>query len=237
MPFAPTDTVAICNMALRHIAQASGITNFENDASEAADLCRVFFPQVVDEVLRAFPWPFATKFDSPALVQGPQPAPTPEWAYSYRVPVDCVWVRRILGAGTSLAPTPPGFPLAPTYPGNRIETQSSRIPYRLAADAAGRLLLTDFPPVPATTTTPQLPIIEYVFQQDNAGLYPADFAQAVALKLAFYMAPGLTKGDRFKLGDRAFSLYQSAIAAAEANAKNEEQKDMAADAEMIQARG
>lgn len=236
MPLMIDDPVTVCNMALRHLGNSKGIMDFDNDATEPARGCRVFYPQVLDEVLRAFAWPFAVRFTSPSVVSGPTPAATPEWVYSYRAPIDCIWVRRILPAGTTLQPSPVGFPLYPTSPGSRIETQSSRIPYRIFADGNGKLILTDFPPVAATSTTPALPMIEYIAQIDDSTQYAVDFAQAIAWKLAFYLAPSLTAGDKFKLGDRAFQQYTQVIREAQASAKNEEQPDMAADAEWIQAR-
>lgn len=237
MPKAVLDPTSICNMALWHLGQTNGLESFDDDATVAGDGCRLFYPQVVDEVLRAFPWPFATKFATPALVEGPDPAPTPEWAYSYRYPVDGILIRRILPAGSQAQPSAPGYPLLPGWPGSRIETQSSRIPYRIATDDVGLLIYTDFPPVDATDTTPALPMIEYIAQQDDTGFYEPKFSQALAFLLAFYLAPGLTGGDKFKLGERAKQNFIDTVLEAAADAKNEEQPDMLPDAEIIQARG
>jgi hypothetical protein len=223
-------------MALWHVGQTKGLESFDDDDTVAGVGCRLFYPQAIDEVLNAFPWPFATKFDSPALVQGPSPAPTPEWAYSYRYPSDALLIRRILPAGAQAPPSLPGYPLVPPWQGSRIETQASRVPYRIARDDAGLLLYTDFPPVAATATTPALPMIEYIIQQDDTGFYTPKFSQAVAFLVAFYVAPGLTGGDKFQLGQRAYANYQTTMAEAQAQAKNEEQPDLPPDAEWIQMR-
>ena len=236
------DTVSICNMALRHIGQSNGVTDFANDASEAGDACRLFFPSVIDEVFRAFQWSFATTFASPAIVAGPSPAATLEWACSYRVPSDAIWVRRIIPSGMPITLNPSGYPFVPNYPAGRVETQFTRVPFRVVADSQGMLILTDFPPVPAQLNPsgvqliPALPVIEYVFQQDGEQLYPSDFAQACAFLLAFYLAPGLTKGDKYKLGARAYTGYQMAISRAQANDKNQSQADLPAEASWIDAR-
>lgn len=243
MPKAIADTVTICNQALRHLGQGQGITDFDNDQSEAGEACRIFFPSVIDEVFRAFQWSFATMFTSPALVAGPSPTATLEWACSYRVPSDSIWVRRIVPAGLPITLNPAGYPFVPNYPSTRVETSFTRVPFRIVSDAQGLLILTDFPPVPQvlagngiTVMVPQLPVIEYIFQQDGEQLYPADLAQAAAFLLAYYMAPALTKGDKYKLGQRAYTAFLVAITRAQANSQNEGQADLPAEASWIDAR-
>lgn len=238
MPKVVNDRVTICNLALGHLAQANGLEDFDNDATVAGDMCRRFYDQVIDECYRDFPWPFALKFESLQLVSNPTYPVLPEWFYSYRVPVDCVLVRRIVPATLPLLPNFAGFPTTAGWTGGspRVETQASRIKYRMGRDASGMLLYTDYPPVAATATSPALPIIEYVMQQDDNGFFPADFAQMAACLLAFYIAPALTAGDKFKLGDRAYQLYLAARNRAMGDAMNEQQPDMPAEAEYIQAR-
>ena len=91
-------------------------------------------------------------------------------------------------------------------------------------------------PARGAATTAALPMVEYVMQQDDNGFFPADFAQMCACLLAFYIAPALTAGDKFKLGDRAYNLYLQARNRAMGNAMNEQQPDMLPEAEYIQAR-
>lgn len=111
----------ICNLALSHLAVGKEIQNFSTDASEEASACRRFYEQVRDEALRDFPWPFATRIVSLALVAE---NPTSEWAYAYRYPSDCLMARRILS-------------------GANPETPATRVPYRVASDATGLLLYTN----------------------------------------------------------------------------------------------
>lgn len=243
MPQMIWDSVTICNAALRHIGQGQGLTDFDNDQSEAGDVCRLFLPTVIDEVLNAFQWGFATTFANPALVAGPSPPATLEWACSYRVPSDSILVRRIIPAGMPVTLNPSGYPFVPNYPAGRVETSFTRVPFRVVADSEGLLILTDFPPVPpqldptgTIVLIPALPVIEYIFQQDGEQLYPSTFGQACAFLLGFYAAPSLTKGDKYKLGARAYIGFQNAIARAQANDKNQSQADMPADASWIDAR-
>ncbi len=246
MPKVALDPVTICNMALRHLGQTKGLEDFDNDQTEAGDGCRIFYPVVLDEVLNGFAWPFATKFDSLVLVSDPTIAVNPEWFYSYRYPIDAIWIRRLLPASEAILPNFAGFPTS-TGPGvvpsfQPIETQTSRVKYRISRDDSGLLILTNFPPIDETDTTPAYPLAEYIFQEDNSGAYPIQFGQAMAAKLAYYLAPSLTQGDKFKLGFRAGGedgnggLYRAALDAARANAINEEAMPALPDAEWIQAR-
>jgi len=124
----------LCNLALSHLAVA-GVTfeiqDLDTEKSKEAQACRRFYAQARDEVLRAFPWPFATVIDNLALVAT---APNVEWAYSYRYPSDCLMFRRILS----------GF---------RTDALDSRIPYRLGRDASGELVFTDMDSAQGEWTT------------------------------------------------------------------------------------
>lgn len=246
MPKVVLEPVTICNMALRHLGQTKGLEDFDNDETEAGDGCRIFYPQVLDEVLGAFPWPFATKFDSLTLVSDETIAVNPEWFYSYRYPIDALYIRRLIPTAEPLLPNFAGFPTS-TGPGATpglgiVETQSSRVKYRIARDDSGLLIFTNFPPIDATDSTPAYPIAEYIMQLDDAGFYPAAFGQAIAAKLAFYLAPSITKGDKFRLGERAGGadgnggLFRSVLEEARANAMNEQAPEPKPDAEWIQAR-
>jgi hypothetical protein len=77
---------------------------------------------------------------------------------------------------------------------------------------------------------------EYTFVNDNPTTYPPDFVQVFALLLAVYIAPRITGGDQFKLGQRAQQLYQWKLQAAQVNAFQELQDDMLPDSEQILAR-
>src|SRR4051812_32897245 len=83
--------VGICNMALGHLAVGKAIGAL-TEASQEARACLRFYEQARDEVLRDFPWPFATTVEALALVAV---QPTTEWGYSYRYPLNCLALRRI----------------------------------------------------------------------------------------------------------------------------------------------
>lgn len=213
----PTSKTAVANWALRHIGISLTIANLDltTDRSAQARACRDFYDQVVDEVLRDYDWPFARRVSPVAGLAFVASAPSTEWRYSYRVPVDALAVRRIVsGLGV------------------RYDTVLGRIPYALYADDAGDLLYTDFQ---STSTLPL--VIVYTTRVTDVTQYPPDFAQSVALLLAGYIAPSLTQGDELKLGERALAKYQWRLATARANAANEEQPDQPGDGSLVTVRG
>jgi hypothetical protein len=135
-------------------------------------------------------------------------APNDEWDYSYRKPSDCLAERRILS-------------------GNRQDTQESKVAYRTAQDDTGLLIYTDKEDAE----------LEYTVRETRVNLWPQDFCLAVSFRLAAYIAPVLTGGDPFKLGDRSIQFYNFELGKAQANAFNEEQPDSQEEAESIRIRG
>ena len=197
--------VQICNKALSHLGIDKRIaTLLPTERSKEALACKQFFTDVRDEVLRDFPWPFATKFLKLALHTE---QPTTEWAYSYTYPTDCMFFRRILG-------------------GNRNETRQGRIPNRIVTDGIAKRIYTDCKDAEA----------EYTVKITDSNLFSPDFVTAMSFLLASELAPMLTSGDPFNLGEKAARFYLFHIKKAQANAANEEQPDELPDAEMILAR-
>jgi hypothetical protein len=195
----------IANLALRHLT-VKPIASL-TERSEEARVMNQLYAQVRDEVLRDFPWAFATRLDALALV-GTQP--NDEWGYSYQLPTDCLALRRV-------------YP-----PGQRTDTTATRVPYRIvrAPTGAGQLIYTNLPDARA----------EWTFRETTVAIYSPDFVQALALLLAFYAAPSVTGGDQFKLGARAGQLYPFALQRAQANALGEQAPDVAPDADWIAGR-
>jgi hypothetical protein len=115
-----TSEAEICNLALGAIGSSKGIASL-TEASTPARACKLNFAQVRDEVLEAFPWPFATVIDTLGLVAT---APNSEWAYSYRYPAGALTFRRILS-------------------GTRNDTPQTRVAFKHGQDTSGRLLFTD----------------------------------------------------------------------------------------------
>lgn len=196
--------VEICNLALSHLGQGTEIADFESDESEQAQACRRYYEQIRLSMLRDFPWNFAKKIRS-LVVQDEDPNSL--WAFSYRLPSDCIIVRRVLS----------GF---------RQDTDETRVEFEIGADDAGGLLFTDKEDAE----------IEYTFNLKNPERFPADFVLAFSHRLASLMAARLTAGDPNKLGASNHQRYQIEVLKAQGRSSNEEQQDEPPDAEMVQAR-
>lgn len=200
--------IAICNMALAHLADGKGIASFTERSAEArASL--LWYEQTRDELLREFPWPFAQRRGALTLIAVLTGVTGAEWGYSYRVPAGTLAIRSVL--------SPYGF---------RIPSHVNRVPWLLESDATGQVLYTDL----------QDAQLVYTLRVTDVAQYPADFTRVLALKLAANMAPALTAGDPQKLGNRALQLAEMELSKAKATALNEQLPDRPADSEFIAAR-
>ena len=79
-------------------------------------------------------------------------------------------------------------------------------------------------------------ILEYTSTQDDTHLFPADFTMALSYLLASLMAPAISEGDPFKLGERNQRLYIQALRMASANSHNEERKGPDAESSLAASR-
>ena len=133
--------------------------------------------------------------------------PNTEWAYSYRYPTDCLFFRRILS-------------------GNRNDTPATKVPYAVSQDSSATVIFTD-----ATNA-----VAEYTRNVTDESFFSSDFETAVSYRLAYYIAPRLTAGDPFNLGQKAFQNYQLELSRAVANSFNEDQSVELQDTESVNAR-
>ncbi len=133
--------------------------------------------------------------------------PNTEWGYSYRYPSDCLYLRRILS-------------------GIRNDNRQSRSPYKLAKDNAGLIIFSD----------EEQAQCEYSVRANEENIYPPDFVMALSLYLGSLMAPRLTSGDQFKVGERALAKYFVEADIARASAYNEQQDEEEPESEFIRAR-
>jgi hypothetical protein len=134
--------------------------------------------------------------------------PNTEWEFSYRFPSDAEKFRKILS-------------------GVRNETNESRVPYILASDDIGKLIYTD-----QSNATGK-----YTKKITDVSLFPSDFTMALSLRLAYYIAPRVTRGDPFKLQEKVINNYFIEISRTKATALNEEQSEKEPESEFIRSRG
>jgi len=195
----------VANLALLHLAITNKtISNLETEKSTEANISRMFYNIALENVLRDYSWPFATKFTTLALIEE---NPNEEWLFSYRYPTDCIRIKRMVSGLEEIS-------------------VSDRIVYKIASDSSGRIILSN----------QEKAQIEYVKKIDDPSLMTPDFVMAFSFKLAHYMAPSLTAGDPFKLGDRASQNYELEISQARSNAFNEEQPSSSYESEYTRSR-
>lgn len=133
--------------------------------------------------------------------------PNDEWGYSYGYPSDCLKARRILS-------------------GIRNDDRDSRVPFKLIYTATRQLIYCD----------QEGAELEYTVKVTDAERFSPDFVMALSFRLAAYISPRITGGDRFKQGERATRMYTFEIDKAKASGVNEEQPDQEPESEFIQAR-
>lgn len=155
--------VSICNMALGHICHTRFISSLSERSNEVS-VCNAFYEPARDYTLEAYPWPFATKYETLGLVQDFTALTTPhDWGYSYRYPSDCVYARRLVTTNGRTEPNPP--------------------PFKIGGDTTARLLYTD----------EEDAVLEYTRLITDPSLFSAAFAMALSWWLAGLIAPGLSK--------------------------------------------
>jgi hypothetical protein len=132
--------------------------------------------------------------------------PTLEWGYSYQYPSDCVIVRKL-------------------YSGQRTDSRDTREPFDLLEDTTGKFIVTDLTQAYAEYT-----------KRTNEQFYPAMFVMALSRLIASYIAPQITHGDEFNLGQKQMQIYEVEISKAKKLALNEVQDDPDPESEFIRAR-
>ena len=196
--------VTIANTALMRVGVSQLIDDLADETTEAT-LLNEIFASVRDRVLRARPWPFARKDAALALVEDD---PTTEWAYSYRYPSDCVFLRRI-------------------YSGlYRQDPRRTQVPYLVASDATGLLLYTDM----------EEAWMEYTWRLTNPVLMPDDFCSAFAWLLASEIAIPLGRDAGREYRNDALRQYAMEITTASSAGFNEQTMDDDPPSEFISAR-
>ena len=174
-----SSTTEISNLAISHLGIGKEIANLDTEQTEEASACRRYFESAKKATLSDLDWTFATKFAVLNLIES---EPNDEWNFSYRYPSDCINMRRILS-------------------GQRQDTQKTRVPYRISADSAGRIIYTDKEDAE----------IEYTKNVTDPGLFSAEFTLALSFRLASYIAPRLTGGDPFKMKQEMLAQYELSL--------------------------
>lgn len=186
-----TSKTNAANLALGHLAYGNLITNVDTEQSSEAKQIRLFWDIALDTVLLAGNWPFAKAFMTLNLVEE---APNDRWSYAYRIPNDCLSVLAIFNEG------------------NESPHLANLLPkHTIGSDSQGLLLYTSEP----------FAQMEYVQRKTTVAAWPSDFVLAFTYLLASLIAPSVTGGDQFKLGERAYAFYRSQISPMLAKSNNQ----------------
>jgi hypothetical protein len=121
--------------------------------------------------------------------------PSSEWSYAYQYPSDCLKIRKILS-------------------GQRVDNNDTQIEYEVATNGDAKLILTDQAEAE----------LEYTVKAVNPLLYPPDMLLALSLYLGSLIAPKLTGGDQFRIGERVLGRYKMEIDKARTNATYESRR-------------
>lgn len=84
--------VQVCNMALARLGAGSA-SSIDSPVSVAEQKCNLFYSQTRDELLREFPWTFATTRASLTQVSGDNFS---GYDYKYQLPNDCLYVQSLI---------------------------------------------------------------------------------------------------------------------------------------------
>jgi hypothetical protein len=218
--------VAVVNRGLVRLG-ARTISSFAEQSREAVAVNSIF-EEELRAVLRDFSWPFATAYASPlTLVAGTAAvAVNNDWQYSYRLPADCVFARRLVSAAKrSYEPQPPMFKTATDATGGLLYTNEVNAVLEYTARVPGTVALSDtlFRDALAWRIAALLaPSLAYVdplqFEQRGRGPDdPHDKAQRQSDRATQI---------RQRIADDAWQHYRYAIGKAAVPAANEQQPDL-----------
>lgn len=151
------DKISIVNVALGRIGVAA--VDSLDEKSQAARTVNQFYDNVLDGVLRRYAWSFAARMVELALLAEGDKG---KYKFVYRVPEDCVMVRRLYDGDYSYYPRDNKF--------------------KIIGDRDGKVLLTDIAGA----------VVEYTAKISDTELFDAIFVEALSWKLAGEMAFSLT---------------------------------------------
>jgi hypothetical protein len=202
-----TDT-DIANRALGMLGVKAVITSLSSDTSTEAKAVRAVFDMARDSINSEFDWPHSRQVVELSLVSGTaSSAYSDHWQYAYRYGTTWKKLLGVVGDDTS----------------DRALTESSKIPYQVISDSAGRLILTDLADASAL-----------VLVLPEEGHYPAKYVEALAAKVALMAMPRLASSTR-EDGDLR-QEYESLLSNAKATAANEAGFELPVDTPAIEAR-
>lgn len=200
MPYTKTQ---IANLALSHFG-SSQLDSIETDQSEAGKASRAFFDLSFETVVREHDWSWARKRAPLPLVLA---NPNTEWPWAHRLFSDCVALRRLVS-------------------GQRVDDETTEIPYEQGIDGQGALVYSDV----------EFPEAVYTAIPADVTFLPPDAALAVSFKLAQLVAGRLVREDPFEIVRRMEREYEIALERAKLGAVRDEKRGPPPDQSWLRAR-
>ena len=149
---------------------------------------------------------------------------------------DWPFARRFAQLVAGVASTETGWATAYTLPNDAVTV------HRVGVDIVGGTQIIPEQDIPFEINEKLLysnidtVAIQYTSNAILVANYPPDFIACVADLLAFYAAPSLTEGDQFKLGARAFQMYQVQLVKSKVKMLNEQAPQQPVDSEFERSR-
>jgi len=199
--------VDICNLALGNI-RANSI-NALDESSIEAQVCNQRYDFAVDFVLNAFPWGFAKKVATLALLdESPQ-----EWTYAYSYPNECINIRHLVANEQISTDRTALLRYDQDEFYQRQQNLKTRIPFEIAVSNAGsKAILCNQAEAWAA----------YTVRVTDPNQFDAGFIEALAWYLSSVIAIPVVGADKgAQLQATAVDAYQSFVNIAKASSANE----------------
>lgn len=209
---------SICSMALAHIGNTKGVSNFDTDTTTEANMCRLFFDQVVGEILETCAFPFSRRRAVLGLVEAD---PNDDWDYSYRYPSDA---RRVLAVANESAFINRNLMTNPNIVTSIDEQIFWKLPdFEIGGDDAGKLIFTNISDAQ----------VYYIKEIPNPEKWPIQFVNAVAWGIAANVAMPLSRDPN--IASRAQAGYQAMLSQVNASQLNESPTEKTEDSDIVKA--
>lgn len=203
----PQSAVQICNIALNRIGVLQTIVSLNPpDNTPTGVACALAYDFCREELLSKFPWPWASKYTTLAVVAT---NPNQEWRYAYQYPTDALLIRRVTVSPTASVTQPYGT--TPGFTFDRGDTNPNPIPFEIGYMNSARVIYTDL----------QYAACKYTFDQTDSATFTTEFANMFAWRLAVELADSLANDPNQR--ERCNKMYDQVEMKSAAIALNESQ--------------
>ena len=205
---APLTQVSIANLALSRIGSTQIVTSlFPPDGSQGSIQSSLWYDFCRQDILHEFPWPWARKYGVLNLVQT---TPNEAWTYSYRMPSDSLFIRRLTRTPSNVVNGAYNSNINwPTY--DRSDVNSAPPPFQVGSDATGQLIFTDL----------QYASLEYTYDAVDTTQFPVEFTNLLCWRLAVELSHSMANSP--EKAAWANKQYENEKWKCAAHAMNEEQ--------------